>query len=451
MQTLPAELMSLILAFAPLFSKPVFEHVKVLLCGAILATGKRTITACLRVMGKANESHFQNYHRVLNRDRWSALAGSRVLLALLVAAFAPSGPLLFGLDDTIERRRGEKIAAKGIYRDPVRSSRSHFVKASGLRWLCSMLLVEVSWAARVWALPFLTVLCPSERFYQQRHRRGQTLIERAWQSIQLVRRWLPERELIFVADSSFAAMELLKQVSDLDSTSLITRLRLDAALYDEAPEPKPGQRGRPRLKGKRRPTLQALANDPATTWTRLKIENWYGEGEREVEVCADRAVWYHAGMPPVAIRWLMIRDPQGKFDTQALLSTNLEHSSQEILTWFVRRWTMELTFEESRAHLGVETQRQWKASAIARTTPILFGIYSLVTLMADRLRKDESDWTRQAAWYKKEQPTFSDAIALVRRRLWRQENYSMSAATTDVIKISCALFDRLTDAVCYAA
>jgi hypothetical protein len=451
MQTLPAGLMGLILAFAPLFSKPVFEHVKVLLCGALLATGKRTITACLRVMGKADEPHFQNYHRVLNRDRWSALAASRILLALLVVAFAPSGPLVFGLDDTIERRRGEQIAAKGIYRDPVRSSRSHFVKASGLRWLCCMLLVEVSWAARVWGLPFLTVLCPSARFYQQRHRRGQTLIERAWQIIQRVRRWLPTRELIFVADSSFAAIELLKQVSDLNSVSLITRLRLDAALYDEAAERKPGQRGRPRLKGKRRPTLQALADDPITAWTQLKIDNWYDEGEREVEVCTDTAVWYHTGMPPVGIRWLLIRDPQGKFDTQALLTTNLAHSSREMLTWFVRRWTMEVTFEESRAHLGIETQRQWSAPAIGRTTPVLFGLYSSVTLMANRLRKDESDWIRQAAWYKKEQATFSDAVALVRRQLWQQENYSTSGATTDVIKISRALFDRLTDAVCYAA
>jgi len=451
MQTLPVELMSLILAFAPLFSKPVFEHVKVVLCGAILATGKRTITACLRVMGKANEPHFQNYHRVLNRDRWSALAGSRILLALLVAAFVPTGSLIFGIDDTIERRRGQKIAAKGIYRDPVRSSHSHFVKASGLRWLCCMLLVEVSWAARVWALPFLTALCPSERFYQQRHRRGQTLIERAWQIIQLVRRWLPTRELIFVADSSFAAIELLKQISDLNSVNLITRLRLDAALYDEAPVRQPGQRGRPRLKGKRRPTLQALANDPTTAWTQLKIDNWYGEGEREVEVCTETAVWYHSGLPPVLLRWLMIRDPRGKFATQALLSTNPAHSSQEMLTWFVRRWTMEVTFAESRAHLGVETQRQWKASAIARTTPALFGLFSLVTLMAERLREPESDWTRQAAWYKKEQPTFSDAIALVRRQLWQQENYSTSVATTDVIKIPRELFERLTEAVCYAA
>src|ERR1044071_2640113 len=191
MQTLPAELMSLIVNFAPLFSKPVFEHVKVLLGGAILATGKRTITACLRGMGKADELHFQTYHRVLNRDRWSTLAASRLLLALLIAAFAPTGPLLFGIDDTIDRRRGEKIAAKGIYLAPVRSSHSHFVKASGLRWLCTMLLVEVSWATQVWALPFLTVLCPSERYYQQRRRAGQTLIERAWQMIQLVQRWLP--------------------------------------------------------------------------------------------------------------------------------------------------------------------------------------------------------------------------------------------------------------------
>ena len=451
MQTLPVELMSLIVAFAPLFSKPVFEHVKVLLSGAILATGKRTITACLRILGKADESHFQTYHRVLNRDRWSALAAARLLLALLVAAFVPTGPLIFGLDDTIERRRGEKIAAKGIYRDPVRSSHSHFVKASGLRWLCCMLLVEVGWAARVWALPFLTVLCPSERFYQQRHRRGQTLIERAWQIIQLVERWLPGRELIFVADSSFAALELLKQASDTEATSLITRLRLDAALYDEAPARDPGRAGRPRLKGKRRPTLQAIAEDAATVWMRMEIADWYGEGEREVEACTDTAVWYHSGKPPVLIRWLLIRDPAGKFATQALLSTNPAHSSQEMLTYFVRRWTMEVTFEESRAHLGVETQRQWNELAIARTTPALFGLYSLVTLMADRLGERAGSWTRQAAWYKKERPTFSDAIALVRRRLWQEENLSLSVTEVDVIKISRALFDRLTEAVCYTA
>jgi DDE superfamily endonuclease len=158
------------------------------------------------------------------------LAAARILLGLLVATFASSGVLVFGIDDTIERRRGDNIRAKGIYRDPVRSSHSHFVKASGLRWLCCMLLCEVSWANRIWALPFLTVLCPSERFYRERGLKHQTLVERAWQVIQLVVRWLPDRAVVFVADSSFAVIQLLKQVSALDRASLITRLRMDAAL-----------------------------------------------------------------------------------------------------------------------------------------------------------------------------------------------------------------------------
>ena len=451
MLTLPTELLTVIVNFAPLFSQPVWEHIKVLIAGAILAPGKRTVTAALRVMGKSQEKNFQTYHRLLNRARWSTLAASRILLCLLVAAFVPSGTLVFGIDDTIERRRGGRIAAKGIYRDPVRSSHSHFVKASGLRWLCCMLLCEVGWAARVWALPVLSVLCPSERFYQQRGRRHQTLIERAWQIIQLVVRWLPNRAVVFVADSSFAVIDLLNQVSGLAGGSLITRLRLDAALYDPAPERKPGQMGRPRLKGARRPTLKKLLLDRRRKWVKLPIDNWYGGGKREVEVCTDTAIWYHTGLPPVQIRWVLIRDPQGKFDPQALLSTNTDHTPQQILSWFVRRWAMEVTFEEARAHLGMETQRQWNDLAIARTTPALLGLYSVVTLTSQVLIAGERKVVRGAAWYIKTRPTFSDAIALVRRHLWSHCYFLTSEQKADVIKIPRSLFERLTDAVCYAA
>jgi hypothetical protein len=179
-----------------------------------------------------------------------------------------------GLDETIERRRGDPIQAKGIYRDPVRSSRSHMVKVSGLRWLCAMLLTPIPWAQRVWALPFMTVLCPSERFYERRGRRHQPLAERAWPVIRLVVRWLPGRMVVFVADSSYAVLELLAHVSRLCRASLITRLRLDAALYDPPPERQPGQKGRPRLKGDRRPTLHAVLDDPETEWITLTIANW---------------------------------------------------------------------------------------------------------------------------------------------------------------------------------
>jgi hypothetical protein len=163
MSGLPCAIIMVMRAFAPLFSKRVFEHAKLLLAGAILAPRRRTVAAVLRVMGKSADGHFQNYHRVFNRARWSSLGASRILLGLLLEAFVPKGPVVMGIDETIERRRGEKLSAKGIYRDPVRSSHAHLVKASGLRWVRLMLLTRIRWADRVWALPFLTVLAPSER------------------------------------------------------------------------------------------------------------------------------------------------------------------------------------------------------------------------------------------------------------------------------------------------
>lgn len=446
---MPCEFVNLIVAFAPLFSKPVFGHAKVLLQGAILAPGKRTVTSALRVMGKSQEKHFQTYHRVLNRAVWSCLDASRILLGLLIDAFAPTGTLVFGLDDTIERRRGDKISAKGIYRDPVRSSKSHFVKASGLRWLSLMLLVRVPWAERVWALPFLTALCPSERYATERGRAHRKLTDRARQMLLLVARWLPGRELVVTADSSFAAIELLDSVRQ--QVTVVTRMRLDAALYQPVPERQPGQMGRPRKKGRRLPTLAQRAKRRTTKWKQVKVTNWYGEGERRVEVASDICVWYHAGMPAVPIRWVLIRDPLGKFATQALLSTNLDAMPQRIIEWFVMRWQVEVTFEESRAHLGVETQRQWNDLAIARTTPCLLGLYSLVTLLAADLRTHQPLTARSAAWYTKEVATFSDTIALVRRHLWSHQHFQMSGTQSDMIKVSRSLIERLTDTLCYAA
>jgi hypothetical protein len=421
------------------------------LVGAILAIGKRTVTSCLRVCGLAHEKAFQNYHRVLNRARWSALAASRLLLRLLVAVFAPTGELVCGLDDTIERRRGQQIRAKGIYRDPVRSTHSHFVKASGLRWLCCMLLCEVSWAGCVWGLPFLTVLCPSERYYGERGRPHQKLTQRAAQIIKLVARWLPDRILVFVADSSFATFELLALVSGIPNSSLVTRLRLDAQLWAPAPPRKPRQKGRPRLKGKRRPSPQQVLEDGKTKWTKIEIDHWYGGGKREVEVHSETAIWYKTGQPPVAIGWLLVRDPLNEFEPQALMTTNLDHTPLQMLRWFVRRWRMEVTFEEARAHLGVETQRQWNDLAIARSTPVLLGLFSLVTLLANLLMQGRNEPVRTAAWYAKERASFADAIASVRRCLWSNCHFSTSSADDEVCKIPRALFERLTDAVCYAA
>jgi hypothetical protein len=451
MLSVPVTLTRLSVKFARLFSKRVWAHAQVLVAGALLAPGQRTVTAVLRVMGLSHERHFQNYHRVLNRARWSSLATARVLLELVVQSFASTGVVVVGLDDTLERRRGAKIKAKGIYRDPVRSSRAQVVKASGLRWLCAMVLAEIPWARRVWGLPFLTALCPSERYHQQQGQRHKSLPQWAGQLIRLMHRWLPGRQLVVVADSTYAVIELLKQVSEMPEVSLITRLRLDAALYDPAPARAPRQTGRPRKKGARRPTLQQMLTDPHTRWTRLTVAHWYGGEARVVEVCTETAVWYHGGLPPVAIRWLLIRDPQDEFAPQALVTTQLDHTPAQMVEWFVRRWTMEVTFEEARTHLGIETQRQWSDLAIGRTTPALFGLYSLVTRLAHGLLQADASVVRTAAWYVKPRPTFADAIAVVRRELWSSCYFTMSGSRTETIKIPRALFERLTDTVCYAA
>ena len=223
-------------------------------------------------MGKVSGS--KRYHRVLHRAVWSPLKASRLLLRLLGAVFIPRGVVVLGLEDTIERRRGEPITATGISRDPVRSSHAHVVTVSGLPWLACLVLPPLSWADRVWARPLLTVLCPSERVYAQRGRGHQTLTERAWQRIRLVVRWLPGRAVALVADSRVAALELRDKVATLPRASVITRRRLDAALDDPPPPRKPRTKGRPRLQGKRRPTLEAVVADARTPWTTLIVDQW---------------------------------------------------------------------------------------------------------------------------------------------------------------------------------
>ena len=450
MLRLPARFAAVILCFAPLFRQLTWRHAQVLLIGAILVPGQRTVTSILRVSGLGWERRFVNYHRVLNRAAWSGRAAARVLLGLLLEAFVPKGPVLLGLDDHIERRRGKCISAKGIYRDPVRSSKGHFVKASGLRWLSLMLLVPIPWAGRVWALPFLTALAPSERYSREHGRRHKKLTDWARQLVLQARRWMPGRTLILVADSSFAALELLASLVRQDVTC-ITRLRLDAALYTPAALRQPKTRGRPRTKGERLPALATVLANPATAWQRVTVPDWYGEGERVVEICSDTAVWRHSGLPVVPIRWVLLRDPSRRFDPQALLCTDPAQEPLQILRWFTQRWQLEVTFREARDHLGVETQRQWSDQAITRTTPCLLGLFSVVTLLANRLSRHARLRVSAAAWYSKQRPTFADTLAAVRRQLWQEQGFLTSRRACKPTKLRPALRDGIVHALCYAA
>jgi hypothetical protein len=439
--------------FVPLFSERVWAHVRLLLAGAILAPGKRTVASALRAVGLQQERRFCRYHRVLSRAAWSSRQASRVLLGLLVETFVPEGPLVVGIDETLERRRGKKIAAKGIYRDPVRSSHSHFVKTSALRWVCVVLLTEVRWASRVWALPFLSALAPSERYAREAGQRHKSLTEWAWQLLMVVRRWYPHREIVAVADSTYASLKLLDRCRALSNPiTFITRLRLDAALYEPVPPRYPGRLGRPRLKGDRLASLSVVAEDPAAEWEPITITGWYGARERTVEVISATAVWYSTGLPAVPLRWVLIRDPYGEFQTQAVLCTKLDADPERIISYFVRRWQMETTFQEVRQRLGFETQRHWSESAIQRTAPVLLALFSVVTLFAHQhMAEGGAGAVRRTAWYDKRYPTFSDALALVRKELWTHSTFRGSPQEDEMVKVPREFMERLTDAVCYAA
>ena len=447
----PAILVSWLAVFRPCFTAPVWNRVLVLVAGAVLAPGKRTVTQALRVMGLADEPSFGRYHEVLNRARWNSRGVARRLLRHLLDVLWPEGEVVIAIDDTIERRWGPKIKARGIYRDPVRSTKGQFVKTSSLRWLCLAVMLPVPFASRRWALPFLTILAPSARWSEAQGKRHKTLTERACQAILLSKRWLADRPVVIVADSSFAALELIAAVRR--HVCLITRLRLDAGLFEPAPERQPNKRGRPRLKGKPLPKLSAVLANPATVWTQITLADWYGGQSRVLEYVSNTAVWYSSGHPPAPIRWVLVRDPSGVRDPQTFLCTDLDLEPVAILSRFVFRWRIETTFQEVREHLGVETQRQWSDLAILRTTPALLGLYSLITVWAHGLMATPATAVRPhpATWYHKSQPTFSDAIAAVRRVLWTPLDLSVSRQRSETVEIPVRLLNRFVETLCLAA
>jgi hypothetical protein len=307
-----------------------------------------------------------------------------------------------------------------------------------------MRLVPIPWARRVWGLPFLAALAPSERWAREHRRRHKKLTDWGCQVRLQVARWLPERRLIAVADTTYAAIDLLKAVRD--RLTLTTRLRLDARLFDPPLPRRGGRRGRPRCRGARQPTLVERVVDPKTPW----VSGWYGQTERCLDIVSGTALWDHHGRR-VPIRWVLVRDIHGDFKPQMFVCTDVEADPLDILRWFVRRWSMEVTFAEVRRHLGVETQRQWTDLAIARTTPALLGLFSLITLWAHEIVTAEPVFPRRAAWYRKTDVTFSNALGAVRQKLWVEYIFWISRNSRDVSKPQTDLLKPLIELACFTA
>lgn len=455
MLTLPVEIMPIMQAFMPIFSERIWDWVKVLMVGAILSPKQRTVSAALRVVGKGDEPQFQNYHRVFNRASWSGLALSRVMLGLLVAAFVPAGGrVAMAADETLERRRGEKIKALGFFRDGVRSSQKHKNISPALRWVSLMLLVKVPWGSRVWALPFLTVLAPSQETNTANGKRHKSSIDWVRQMTCQVRRWLPGREVVLVVDGGLVSLKSASRCAGYrEPVTYISRLQMNARLFDP-PTPKPkGKRGKQPMVGPRQPKPKDWLDNPNTPWLSMTLD-WYGGRKRSMDVLSGTALWYAYGSTPLPIRWVLVRDPSSALPPQVFLCTDLQLDPTLILAYVVQRWSVEVTFEEVRAHLGFETQRQWNDLAIARISPLILGLFSLVCLFAHRLFTLHSASVtvspRSTAWYSKPEVTFSDLIAHVRFYFWNELFILRALSKPNSVSFSRIVLSTLIETLCFA-
>ena len=461
MPTPSAEIIQLLATFATAMTAPTFANAQTLIWGTLLAPGRRrTVTAALRVLGLSDKGHnFSRYHRLLSRARWSPMLCSRLLLSLMVRLLVPAdaATLVLLIDETLERRRGKKIGYKGWFRDAVRSTANRVSTSLGIRWCCVCVLVHLPWSPRPWALPFLLLPVLSEKTCQRlgkKKHRGTV----GWAAFALerVRRWHPDRKVTLVGDGAYAAVELVATAQE-QAVTLVSRMRLDARLY-ALPGPQPADKRGPKpKKGERQASLQERLCDPATSWRPVTLP-WYGGQDKSLELATGTCLWHRPGQDPVPIRWVLARCPQGSLKPAAYLCSDPDVAAEQVLVWYVSRWNIEVTFEEMRAHLGFETQRQWSPAAICRTAPCLFGLFSLTVLMAHRLHSQQLP-IPQASWYPKEEASFGDALAAVRAHLWNSWSYAQPSGRGDYVNSACPvewclipkpLLERLHRAVCYA-
>lgn len=422
MTNLPVYMIQLLSIFFPLFSQPSYNSFLFLFHAHVLCKGRRTITEILKRVGLRNIKNYSKYHTFFSKAKWSTLNGSKILLLKLISL--TPGLVTFSIDTTVERRKGPKIKGLGIQRDAVRSTKGRKVLVPGLNWLVCAIHIQFPWSKRKWALPVLSLVMPpknplstSKNVYDlKRTKRHKTLTIWTCQVVKLLRRWLgPTIKITIVADSAFATYLLANTCKDLGVT-LISRMRLDARTFDFPPPPK--GRGRRKLVGQRLPTFQHMLKDTSLVWNKITAW-WYGGKSKEIQILTGTCLWYGYGIRPVPIKWVLTRDG----DQEVLIfSTDINRPLNEIIEVFIERWGIEVTFEEVRRHLGMETQRQWSDKAVDRITPCILASYSIINLIAIESLQTQNEKIpiQTSSWYKKTHVTFSDVLAYVRIQILKE-------------------------------
>jgi hypothetical protein len=404
-----------LLALAPAFTAPTFRRFALLTLAALLTTGRRTVANLLRTLGALARGHCTSFQRVLSAARWSGLR-LVALLCRLVLRLLPAGAAvtLVG-DDTVDGHPGRQVYGKARHRDPVRSSHSYTAWRYGHKWVVLAVLVRFPFARRPWALPLLVDLYRSPQDNRLRGRPHRTPAQLLCRLLAVLLRWFPDRRFVFVGDAGYGSHEVAAFCHGRRGRlSLVSKLHPDAALY-EPPPPYTGH-GRPRVKGPALPKpSQAVAR---ARRLRRRTVGWYGGGRRDVSLLCGSGQWYRSGEGLVPLRWVFVRDRSGTHRDEYFYSTDCSLEPEEIVSLYTGRWNIETTFQELRAHLGLETTRGRCRNTVLRAAPCLFGLYSLTALLYQSL--PEGQRTGSVCWPGKSTVTFSDALSAVRRWLWTE-------------------------------
>jgi len=476
-------------SFAPVFYHPTYQRFLVLTIATVLTTGRRTISNLLRTAGELAHGHPSSYHRVLSRRRWSSPELARILIRFILDHWVPEGPVSLAGDDTVDEHRGARVYGKGCHRDPVRSTHSYTAYRWGHKWVVLTILVPFPFAKRPWALPVLVALyrspekAPKAKAEAQKARRRKakartkakakerarrraeaqrargaqagparrhkTPSELMRQLLAVLIHWFPDRQFVFAGDGGYGTHALARFAQrHRRHLTVVSLFYANAALHDPPPMVVGKKNGRPRKKGDKRPTPAAVV---AATEHREALDvSWYGGGRREVEAVSGTGHWHKSGEGLVEVRWVYVHDRTGTHRDSYLFSTDPAMEVARVIETYTGRWSIETMFQEMRAYLGLETTRGWSRATVLRAAPCLFGLYSVVALLYAALPAGAA--AEGAVSYRgKSEVTFSDAIGVVRRRLWREGVFESHGQTEVFQNLPLVLREVILTAMAHAA
>ena len=450
MISLPSVAEPLLRSFSIAFTEPTFQRSLVLLVGAILARDRRTITNLLWNAGTLATGDPTDYHRVFSRAPWSLWILGRLLAVAVIRLALPDEWVRVVVDCSVAEHQGKKVYGKGCHHDSVRSTDSHTVYRWGHRWVTLAIVIRLPCCRRPWALPVLTALYRPEEVNQKEGRRHKTPIQLARGLMAVLLHWFPDRQFVLLGDGGYASHELARFCHrHRDRLALVSKFASDGALYAPPPAAKKGRKvGRPRVKGAKLKTPETVV---AESRLRRTTVSWYGARDRRVQLCDGRGQWYHAGAGLVPVHWVFVRDVDGTHRDEYFYTTHADFTAEQVVTLYTLRWNLEVTFQELRAHLGFETPRQHVAKSVLRMAPCLLGLFSVITLIYHEHLKRHSATTCDRPCYTKSEPTFTDAIATVRRLFWEQTVLTQPYFRKACKNLPPKLYEFVLDHFCQAA